>query len=293
MWPNTKRSSWAVSTLPSYSAWPDAPRHCRGGRAERSGVISSQPASIRRQHRPTPRAALSCAPTSNSPLAIAAGIAAGPRSTASELGLEFLPLAWEHYDIVLPADALGAAQPLLAAIADPKIRTTITELGGYDLQPGRGNTPTRHHQLNITRATSRRQDRPAIGVSTGMVQTRWKIRTRARSVGVVGAVIGPIDRPRLLLLGQPDARGRLRFVARTATLPKPIRRQMGQLLSPPRRVHPWPVTLASPRLGMLPGDERIPITPVEPRVVIEFDHDFAWEQHRYRHAVKLVALRQS
>jgi molybdate-binding protein len=71
-------------------------------------------------------------------LAIAAGIAdvaIGPRPTATELGLEFLPLTWEHYDIALPADALGAAQPLLTALADPKIRTAITKLGGYDLAP--------------------------------------------------------------------------------------------------------------------------------------------------------------
>jgi hypothetical protein len=42
----------------------------------------------------------------------------------------------------------------------------------------------------------------------------WKIRSRARSVGVVGAVIGPVDPPRLLLLGQPDARGRQTLIAR-------------------------------------------------------------------------------
>jgi hypothetical protein len=108
---------------------------------------------------------------------------------------------------------------------------------------------------------------------------------------VVGAVIGPVDRPRLLLLGQPDARGRLRFAARTATLSKALRREVGRLLSPPQRVHPWPVSLASSRVGVLPGGgDRVLITPVEPRLVVEFDHDFAYEQDRYRHAVKLVGL---
>lgn len=71
-------------------------------------------------------------------LAIAAGVAdvaVGPRSTANELGLDFLHLTWEHYDIALPADALGAAQPLLTALDNPKIRAEITALGGYDLTP--------------------------------------------------------------------------------------------------------------------------------------------------------------
>lgn len=63
------------------------------------------------------------------------------------------------------------------------------------------------------------------------------------------------------------------------------------MLSPPNRFHPWPVTLAASLFGMLPGGERIPITPVEPQIVVEFDHDFGWEHHRYRHAVKLVRLR--
>lgn len=71
-------------------------------------------------------------------LAIAAGIAdaaIGPRSTANELGLEFLPLTWECYDIALSADALGAAQPLLTALREPTIRAAIDQLGGYDLTP--------------------------------------------------------------------------------------------------------------------------------------------------------------
>jgi molybdate-binding protein len=69
-------------------------------------------------------------------LAVAAGIAdtaLGLRSAANELGLGFVPITWESYDIVLGADALGAARPLIAAVADPAIRTQITHLGGYDL----------------------------------------------------------------------------------------------------------------------------------------------------------------
>jgi molybdate-binding protein len=69
-------------------------------------------------------------------LAVAAGIAdaaMGLRATASDLGLDFVPLAWESYDIVLSGAALGAAQPLLSALRDPETRAAMADLGGYDL----------------------------------------------------------------------------------------------------------------------------------------------------------------
>jgi molybdate-binding protein len=69
-------------------------------------------------------------------LAVAAGIAEaglGLRSAANDLALDFLPVTWEQFDIVLALEALGAAQPLRAALGDPSLRSAITALGGYDL----------------------------------------------------------------------------------------------------------------------------------------------------------------
>jgi molybdate-binding protein len=69
-------------------------------------------------------------------LAVASGIAdtaLGLRASVTDLGLDFVPLIWESYDIALPAAALGAARPLIAAVIDPAIRTSIAALGGYDL----------------------------------------------------------------------------------------------------------------------------------------------------------------
>ncbi|MDT7556708.1 MAG: hypothetical protein QOI68_1178, partial [Pseudonocardiales bacterium] len=43
-----------------------------------------------------------------------------------------IPLLWENYDIVLSSDALGAAQPLIAALRDGKVMSAIPELSGYD-----------------------------------------------------------------------------------------------------------------------------------------------------------------
>jgi molybdate-binding protein len=68
-------------------------------------------------------------------LAVAAGVAAagvGLRAAASALDLDFIPLVWEEYDVVLPGSALGAAEPLTTTLRDPEIRRTIDNLGGYD-----------------------------------------------------------------------------------------------------------------------------------------------------------------
>jgi molybdate-binding protein len=49
------------------------------------------------------------------------------------LGLGFVPVIWEDFDIVLSGDALPAAGPLIAALRDPAVQSSIGALGGYDL----------------------------------------------------------------------------------------------------------------------------------------------------------------
>jgi molybdate-binding protein len=69
-------------------------------------------------------------------LAVASGVAdagLGVRAAAAALDLDFIPLVWEQYDIVLPGHALGLAAPLITALRDPAVRASITELGGYDV----------------------------------------------------------------------------------------------------------------------------------------------------------------
>ncbi len=69
-------------------------------------------------------------------LAVASGVAdagLGVRAAATALDLDFIPLVWEEYDIVLAGDALGLAAPLISALRDPSVRSAITELGGYDV----------------------------------------------------------------------------------------------------------------------------------------------------------------
>jgi molybdate-binding protein len=69
-------------------------------------------------------------------LAIATGQAdagLGVRAAATALDLGFTPVAWEDFDVVLPADALPAAEPLIAALRDPSLQATVSAFGGYDL----------------------------------------------------------------------------------------------------------------------------------------------------------------
>lgn len=69
-------------------------------------------------------------------LAVAAGVAdagLGLRCAARNFDLGFVPLIWEHYDLVLGADALGEAAPLITALHDDTVRASISELSGYDI----------------------------------------------------------------------------------------------------------------------------------------------------------------
>jgi molybdate-binding protein len=57
----------------------------------------------------------------------------GVRAAATALDLGFIPVVWEDFDIVLSSDALAAAEPLIAALRDPDVHSSIDALGGYDL----------------------------------------------------------------------------------------------------------------------------------------------------------------
>ena len=71
-------------------------------------------------------------------LAVASGIAEvgfAVRSAAKDLHLDFVSAAWEHYDLILPGEALGTAEPFLTALRSRAVRTMLTALPGYELAP--------------------------------------------------------------------------------------------------------------------------------------------------------------
>jgi len=68
-------------------------------------------------------------------MAVASGqadVGLGVRAAAAALDLGFVPVLWEDFDIALSGDALPAAEPLICALRDPGVRSTISALGGYD-----------------------------------------------------------------------------------------------------------------------------------------------------------------
>jgi molybdate-binding protein len=79
-------------------------------------------------------------PEAASHLEVAMSVAAGQadaglavRAAATALDLGFVPVVWEDFDIVLSGDALPAAEPLVSALRDPDVQSSIHALGGYDL----------------------------------------------------------------------------------------------------------------------------------------------------------------
>ena len=69
-------------------------------------------------------------------MSVAAGqadVGLGVRAAATALDLDFVPVTWEDFDIVLSADALPAAEPLIAALRDANVQSSICALGGYDV----------------------------------------------------------------------------------------------------------------------------------------------------------------
>jgi len=68
---------------------------------------------------------------------VAGGVAdagLGIRAAAKPLGLDFIPIAWEEYDLILnfgPEDK--RADAVLSVLSDPAFRQEVEALGGYDL----------------------------------------------------------------------------------------------------------------------------------------------------------------
>jgi len=86
--------------------------------------------------------ALVTGPEAASHLEVALSVAAGQadtglgvRAAATALDLSFVPATWEDFDIVLSSDALPAAEPLICALRDLDVQSSIHALGGYDLSP--------------------------------------------------------------------------------------------------------------------------------------------------------------
>jgi molybdate-binding protein len=61
-----------------------------------------------------------------------ADVGLGVRAAATAMDLDFIPAAWEEFDLILSGAMLPAAEPLIAALRDPAVQTAVESLGGYD-----------------------------------------------------------------------------------------------------------------------------------------------------------------
>ncbi|MEV3925911.1 ATP-dependent DNA ligase [Actinomadura coerulea] len=120
----------------------------------------------------------------------------------------------------------------------------------------------------------------------------WRVKHRLTTEAIIGGVTGRLDAPRTLILGRYGRGGRLRVVARSVPLASPARFELGGLLTPAGREHPWPAELPAGWAGGLPGaQEPIRYTRVVPDVVVEISVDAAFEHGRWRHAARFVRVR--
>jgi molybdate-binding protein len=69
-------------------------------------------------------------------LAVATGEAdagLGLRSAATPMGLDFVPLSWEPFQVATTREQAAGLAPLLSALADPSTSERVVALGGYDV----------------------------------------------------------------------------------------------------------------------------------------------------------------
>ena len=105
---------------------------------------------------------------------------------------------------------------------------------------------------------------------------------------MIGAVIGPLDRPEALIVGTVTDAGELIVLGRTTALSPAQAADLGALLQPPDEAHPWPTVMGAGHFG---GDP-VAVTLARPEVVVEVSADPALQAGRRRHPLRFVRIRR-
>jgi hypothetical protein len=101
-------------------------------------------------------------------------------------------------------------------------------------------------------------------------------------------VLGPIDQPEVVIAGRYRGDD-LVVVGRTVPLTAAQFAELGAVLRPAKRGHPWPDEIASQRWGG--RDSQKPLTKVQPAVVVEALADAAMQAGQWRHGLRYVRIR--
>lgn len=113
-----------------------------------------------------------------------------------------------------------------------------------------------------------------------------KVKNRQSREVIIGAVIGPIDKPDSIIAGLTLA-GTLIIAGRSSVLTAAQRRNLAEALTPARVDHPWPATIG----GGFGRTRPVAITRVDPVLVAEISADTALQAGRFRHPVRYLRLR--
>ncbi len=115
-----------------------------------------------------------------------------------------------------------------------------------------------------------------------------KVKSWETTEVVAGGVIGPIERPSQLVAGAYRD-GELVVVGRTSPLSPAQSAELAARLTPADDDHPWPDRIGTGRFGG--GRLSVPLTRVDPGVVVEVSADAALQAGVFRHPMRYVRVR--
>jgi ATP-dependent DNA ligase len=131
--------------------------------------------------------------------------------------------------------------------------------------------------------------KPVSGRYVGGRRSGWrKVKHRDTREVIVGGVLGPIERPEVVIAGLYRGED-LVMVGRTGPLSAEQSMALGAVLQPAGPGHPWPDEIRSYRWGG--KDSKKPLTRVRPSVVAEVAADAALQAGQWRHPLRYLRYR--
>lgn len=198
-----------------------------------------------------------------------------PRAPGALIAVVFDLLSLDGEDLTGSAWAVRRARlaPLIPAWSDPTFQLIHTTEDLSEAQSWlTGEMPGVEGVVAKRRAAAYR-----------VARGDWvKVRSRQPRLAVLVGFTGAPAAPRTLLVGLPDATGRVHVAGQTAQLPDEVRKQAGSALGMLRQERR---SVAASRVG-LAGGERVGYTAVEAVLVVEVEADTAFEAGRWRHPLR-------
>jgi ATP-dependent DNA ligase len=115
-----------------------------------------------------------------------------------------------------------------------------------------------------------------------------KVKSWETTEVLAGGVIGPIERPSQLIAGRYRD-GQLVVVGRSSPLAPRQAAELAAVLRPAADDHPWPDRIGTGRFGG--GRLSVPLTRVDPSLVVEVSADAALQAGVFRHPLRFVRVR--